>query len=148
MSFEERITWTTGVVQLAVGIWYMAAILQKAVDTPVAAMEYRGELMVLVIAVVVLTTVGAVALAVGSVGWAMLTGKPVDVDLSDERDKTIARYAGNIGGIVLAMGVVPALGLTIFEFDHFWIAHALLASFFASEMVETGLKLAAYRRGF
>lgn len=148
MSFEERITWTTGVVQLAVGIWYMAAILQKAADAPVAAIEYRRELMVLIIAVVVLTTVGAVALAVGSVGWAMLTGKPVDVDRSDERDKTIARYAGNIGGIVLAVGVVPALGLAIFEFDHFWIAHALLVSFFASEMVETGLKLAAYRRGF
>lgn len=148
MSYEEKSTWTTGLVQLVTGVWYVVTILGKASTTPVAEIEYLGELVTLVVAVVVATVAVTIAVAVFSASRAALVGDSVDIDRTDERDKTIGRYAGNIGGIVLGVAMVPALGLAVFEFDHFWIAHAILASFFASEMVTTGLKIAAYRRGF
>lgn len=148
MSYEEKSTWTAGLIQLVTGVWYVVTILGKTSSTPVAEIEYLGELATLVVAVVVATVAVTIVVAIVSASRAALAGDSIDLDRTDERDKTIARYAGNIGGIVLAVGMLPALGFAIFEFDHFWIAHAMLASFFASEMVETGLKIAAYRRGF
>jgi hypothetical protein len=147
MSFEEKSTWTTGIVQLGVAVWYVVTILRKAAATPVADIDYRGELVALVIAVVVLTIVGAVVVGIGSAGWAALRNRPVDDDRTDERDRSIGRVAGNVGGIVLAVGMVPALGLAVFEFDHFWIAHAMLAAFFTSEMSQSAVKIVGYRRG-
>ncbi|MEX2279234.1 MAG: hypothetical protein WEA76_04000 [Acidimicrobiia bacterium] len=148
MSFEEKSTWTTGLIQLAVGIWYIAQIVGKASTTPATEIEYRGELALLVIAVVVITVAATIAVAVFSVGRAAIRGDNIDVDRTDERDKSIARFAGNIGGLVLAVGMVPALGLAVLEFDHFWIAHAILGAFFVSELVAAGVKLVTYRRGF
>lgn len=148
MSYEEKSTWTAGLIQLVTGVWYVATILGKASTTPVAEIEYLGELVTLVVAVVVATIAVAIVVGIVSAIRAAVTGNSVDIDRTDERDKSIARYAGNIGGIVLAVGMLPALGFAIFEFDHFWIAHAILASFFVSELVETGLKITAYRRGF
>ncbi|HSJ28419.1 MAG TPA: hypothetical protein VLB67_09415 [Acidimicrobiia bacterium] len=147
MSVEEKSTWTTGLVQLAVGLWYTVTILRKAATTPVADIDYRGELVALVIAVVALTIVGAIVVGIGSAGWAVARGRPVDDDRIDERDRSIGRFAGNVGGVVLAVGMVPALGLAVFEFHHFWIVHAMLAAFFASEMTQSAVKIVAYRRG-
>jgi hypothetical protein len=147
MSFEEKSTWTTGLIQLAVGIWYIAQIVGKASAIPVSEIDYRGELAILVIAVVVITVAATIVVAVFSAGRAAMTGDKIDVDRTDERDKSIARFAGNIGGLVLAVGMVPALGLAVFEFDHFWITHAILASLFASETITAALKIVAYRRG-
>lgn len=148
MSFEEKSTWINALIQLVTGVWYVVTILGKASTTPVTEIEYRGELLTLVVAVVVATIALTIVVAVVSAGRATIAGEPVDIDRTDERDKTISRYAGNIGGIVLGVGMVPALGLAIFEFDHFWIVHAILAGFFVSEMVAAGLKVASYRRGF
>lgn len=148
MSSEEKSTWTTGLIQLVTGVWYAVTILGKASTTPVAEIEYLGELATLVVVVVVATVAATIAVAVFSAGRAAIAGETLDIDRTDERDKTIARYAGNIGGIVLGVGMVPALGLAVFEFDHFWIAHTILAAFFVSEMVTTALKIFRYRRGF
>ncbi|MDX1449843.1 MAG: hypothetical protein R3246_12360 [Acidimicrobiia bacterium] len=148
MSWEEKSTWITGLIQLLAGLWYATAIVGKASGTPVAEIEYLGELVTMIVAVVVATVAVTIAVAVFSASRAAIAGETHDVDRTDERDKTIARYAGNIGGIVLGVGMVPALGLAVFEFDHFWIAHAIIGAFFASEVVTTGLKIVAYRRGF
>lgn len=148
MSYEEKSTWTAGLIQLVTGVWYVVTILGKASTTPVGEIEYLGELVTLVVAVVVATVAVTILVGIVSASRAAINGDSVEIDRTDERDKSIARYAGNIGGIVLAVGMLPALWFAIFEFDHFWIAHAMLGSFFMSEMVETGLKIAAYRRGF
>lgn len=148
MSYEEKSTWTTGLIQLVTGLWYTVTILGKASTTPVDEIEYLGELVTLVVAVVVATVAVTIVVSVFSAGRAAIAGETVDLDRTDERDRSISRYAGNVGGIVLGVGMVPALGLAVFEFDHFWIAHAILAAFFASEMVTTGLKIFRYRRGF
>jgi hypothetical protein len=148
MSFEEKTTWVTALSQLVVALWYLARILSKAATTPVAAIGYRGDLLVMIVVSVALTVAGVVAVAVVAAARAEISGEPADVDRKDERDRSIARFAGNIGGTVLAAGVVPAMLLAVFEFDHFWIAHALLAAIVVSELVTAGVKVAAYRRGF
>jgi hypothetical protein len=149
MSFQEKSTWVTFLTQLAVGVWYLTEILRKASSTPVAEIEYFGELAVMILASVAITVIATIAVAIFAAGHAALHGDVSgDVDKADERDKAISRFAGNIGGNVLGLGMVPAMGLAVFEFDHFWIAHAILASFFVSELITGAIKLVAYRRGF
>lgn len=147
MPFEEKSTWINTAIQLGLGIWYVQRIVSKAATTPVDQISYLGDLVVLVVATVVLTVAITIVVSIVLAGRAAITGSETDIDRSDERDKTIGRFAGNVGGIVLAIGVVPALGLAVFEFDHFWIAHAILAAFFVSELAASTVKIYAYRRG-
>lgn len=148
MSFEEKSTWINLAIQLGLGIWYASRIVSKAQATPVSEISYLGDLVTLVVATVVLTIAVTIAVSVFLAGRAAVTGQELDIDRTDERDKTIGRFAGNIGGIVLAVATLPALGLAVFEFDHFWIAHAILGAFFLSELATAGVKIVRYRRGF
>jgi hypothetical protein len=148
MSLEERNTWIVLLSQVLTAVWYVARIAGKAATEPVSRIEYRGELLILVIASVGFVVVGTVIVASVTAGRAALRGESHSIDRTDERDRSINRFAGNIGGYVLGFGAVPALGLAVFEFDHFWIAQTLLAAFLVSELVTGAVKIAAYRRGF
>ncbi len=148
MSFEEKSTWITGAIQLAVIAWYAVQVIPQLGVTPVAEIEYRGPLFVMIGATVVLTVVTFVIVTGTLAANAAIRGEKADIDRVDERDRSIARWAGNIGGIVLAVAAVPALGMAVFEFDHFWIAQTLLAAFAISELTEGALKIYRYRRGF
>lgn len=148
MSFEEKSTWINLAIQLGLGVWYTSRILSKAQTAPVTEISYLRDLVTLVVATVVLTVVIHIVVSVVLAGRAAITGATADIDRSDERDKTIGRFAGNIGGIVLGVAMLPALGLAVYEFDHFWIAHAILGAFFVSELAAAGVKLVTYRRGF
>jgi hypothetical protein len=147
MSFEEKSTWIAGFTQLAVGLWYALQIIGKAATTPISDITYGGELATMIVASVVLTVAITIVVAATAGARAALGGDPIDIDRSDERDRTIGRFAGNIGGVVLAVGMVPALGFAVFEFDHFWIAHSILSAMFLSVLVTDIVKLFAYRRG-
>lgn len=147
MSYEEKSTWINLAIQLGLGIWYTSRIWSKAQTTSVSDIAYLGDLVTLVVATVVLTVAVTIVVSIVLAGRAAITGDTMDIDRTDERDKTIGRFAGNVGGIVLALAMVPPLGLAVFEFDHFWIAHAMLAGFFLSELTTAGVKLVTYRRG-
>ena len=71
-----------------------------------------------------------------------------DINRTDERDKTINRRGELIGYYVSSAGVVVVMGLTMLEYEYFWIANALYASFVLGSLVSSAVKLAAYRRGF
>ncbi|MEX1044189.1 MAG: hypothetical protein WD020_06075, partial [Acidimicrobiia bacterium] len=128
MSFEEKSTWINLAIQLGLGVWYTSQILAKAQATPVTEISYLRDLVTLVVATVVLTVVVHIVVSIVLAGRAAMTGSTAEIDRSDERDKTIGRFAGNIGGVVLGVATIPALGLAVYEFDHFWIAHAILGA--------------------
>lgn len=148
MSYEEKSTWINLAIQIGLGIWYTSRIWSKAQTTSVADISYLGDLVTLVVATVVLTVAVTIVVSVFLAGRAAVTGDTMDIDRTDERDKTIGRFAGNIGGVVLGVAMVVPLGLAVFEFDHFWIAHAMLGGFFLSELAAGGVKIFSYRRGF
>lgn len=148
MSFEEKSTWITSAIQLVVIAWYAAQVLPQLGNTPVGDIEYRGPLVVMIGATVVLTVVVFIVVTGSIATRAALRGEATDVDRTDERDRSISRWAGNIGGVILALGVLPALGMAVFEIEHFWIAQTLLGAFAISELATGALKIFRYRRGF
>lgn len=139
MTFQEKSNWILVVVMGVVYGWYFAAVLPEARSTPVVDIEYQTTLLLMVIPLVVVAAIGHIVIAAMS---------PKDSDASDERDKWIDLHGNRIEVYVLSVGALGSLFLAMAEFEHFWIAHAILATLVLSEIIGGLTKIAFYRRGF
>jgi hypothetical protein len=150
MPFEEKMTWVAAVVTALVSAVYFWVVFSQLGEVPVAEIAYQPPLVIAVVASVVLTIVGAIVMAIGTAISAEVTGvgSVDDINRTDERDTTINRRGELIGYYVSSAGVVVVMGLTMLEYDYFWIANVLYASFVLGSLVSSSVKLAAYRRGF
>ncbi|HTX67883.1 MAG TPA: hypothetical protein VMH50_01880 [Thermoleophilia bacterium] len=150
MPFEEKMTWVSLVVAIAVPIWYFATMLGQLHTTAAADIDFQRPLIVAIVASVVLTVVGAIVMSIATSVAAVARGrKPeADIDRKDERDKTIGRRGDLVGYYVASAGMVGVLILTMLEADYFWIAGALYLSFVVAMVVSSVVKLVAYHRGF
>jgi hypothetical protein len=139
MSFEEKSTWLTAVLFVAVPLVYLAIVLPQLATTPVADIAYQVPMLVAV-GVSILLAIGAVIL----VG---LTS-PKDAGKADQRDKDVARFGEYVGGNTLgALMIVPFL-LALAEVDSFWIAHSIYLGLLIAAFIGAVAKIVAYRRGF
>ncbi len=150
MSFEEKLTWVNALVTGVVSAVYFTTVLGQVGEVPVGEIPYQGLLLVAVGASVVMTIIGVIILAIISSIAAEIRqeGSGSDIDRKDERDVTINRRGDIVGYYVLSAAVVGALGLAMLEFEHFWIANAIYASFVLGALVSSAVKIVAYRRGF
>jgi hypothetical protein len=165
MSSQERQTWIEAAVMTAVPGWYFLTILSRIRDTPVSDIDYQGPLIlsfvvvvVAIIALIIAGMVGAIIVAtIGSATESRRRGEEPSVevreadvrsvDRRDERDATIDRFGGYVGGIVLGVGALVPLGLAMAEREPFWIANALYGALVLSGLASSAAKLVAYRRG-
>jgi hypothetical protein len=150
MPFEEKMTWVSLVVTIAVPIWFFATMIDRLQTTPAADVAFQTPLIVAIVASVVLMVVGAIVASIATSVTAVARGrKPEDdIDRKDERDKTISRHGDLVSYYVASVGAVGALILTMLETDYFWIAGALYLSFVAAMIVGSIVKLVDYHRGF
>jgi hypothetical protein len=150
MPFEEKMTWVSLVVAVAVPIWYFATMLGQLRSTAAADINFQTPLILAIVASVVLTIIGAIAMSIATSVTSVARGrKPEDdIDRKDERDKTISRRGDLVGYYVASVGMVGVLILTMLEVDYFWIAGALYLSFVIAMVAGSVAKLVAYHRGF
>ncbi|WP_231509510.1 hypothetical protein [Streptosporangium roseum] len=138
MSFEEKRAWIYALVAAGVPLVYFATVLGQAQAVGVAEVAYVRPM---------LTAIG-VAVAVNVVAH-IVAGivSPGEADRKDERDADIHRYGQRAGYYVLAAGAVVALGLTLADYENFWIANALYLAFVLDALTSSVTKIVAYRRG-
>lgn len=141
MSFEEKSTW---IVLAAVLIAYGQYFFNLAVQSPwlletTVNIEYRVQMFGTVMALVAIIVAAHIAIAIFAPGAS---------DQVDERDREITRRGEYIGGYVLSVAALSAMGMAMYEQEHFWIANLLLLGLVLSEMVSNSVKLVIYRRGF
>lgn len=140
MSFQEKSAWIMVVLVALVYGWYFAVVFGDVASQEVVRdIAYRGMMLATVVVLTILAAASHIVVAVAS---------PREADKSDERDKEINRYGEYIGGFVLGVGALLALGLAMFEVEHFWIANAILAGLVLSELVSGVTRIVLYRRGF
>ena len=72
----------------------------------------------------------------------------IDIDRSDERDKSIGRRGDLVGYYVSSVLMFGVLVITMIEVEYFWIANALFAAFVVAGLTSSAVKLFGYRRGF
>ena len=150
MSYEEKVTWVNAAITvLAVG-WYVWTVGGRLGQLPVTEIAYQRPLLVAVGAMIVLTIVGAIAMAVATAIRAEVTGQGSvdDIDRKDERDAHIEARGDRVAFYVSSALMVGVLAMAMLEWPHFWIANGVFAAFVAGGLASTGVKLAAYRRGF
>jgi hypothetical protein len=150
MSFEEKVTWVSTVFTLIVASTYAWTVIGQVGETPVTDIEYQMPMIIAVGAMIGLTIVGTIVIAIVTAIGAEITGEGSvdDIDRRDERDVSIERRGDIVGYYVSSVLVVGALALTMLEYPHFWIANALFASLLIGGLVASAVKLFIYRRGF
>ncbi|MEX2500422.1 MAG: hypothetical protein WD397_16265 [Wenzhouxiangellaceae bacterium] len=144
LSFHEKSAIGTLIATWLIGILYFHAAwdLWRAGQLHVASMT--GLATGLTVLLVIVLVAYHILIAV--------TAKPED---DDERDRLIAWRAGNVGGLILGVGVVGIV-LQILVGGMFGdpvaqspvlIANALMAVVFIATVIELALTLYFYRRG-
>ncbi len=139
MSFQEKSTWVMGIILLGVYGWYFSVVLGQLEGGDVEVIDYRSQMLTTVVLLIVAAVVAHVVIAVAN---------PQDADRTDVRDREINRYGEFVGSYVLGTGALVALGMAMFEVEHFWIANVILAGLVLSELTALGTRLVLYRRGF
>lgn len=150
MSFEEKLTWVNTTTTVVVTLVYGWIIGSQVATTPVADINYQKPMLITVGAIVALTIVGAILMAIVTAIGAEITGEGSvdDIDRKDERDIDINRRGEVIGYYVVSAFMLVVLGITMLEYPHFWIANVMFAGFVAAGLTSAVVKLTAYRRGF
>jgi hypothetical protein len=138
MTFQAKSTLAMiGILTVVYG-WYFATMLTAAGRMPVDQIVYQPLMIFLTTPLVILAIVVHVVLAIAA---------PREAGVTDERDRLIDLRGGEIGGLVLGVGVFGGLVLAMFGGHSFWIAHTLLGALVLAEMATAATKLFLYRRG-
>ncbi|MGW7367891.1 hypothetical protein ACWGI8_31835 [Streptomyces sp. NPDC054841] len=139
MTFEEKRAWIMGVVAVGAYTAYLAIVLGRAENTPLAEVSYVPALLWTVGAGIVVSIALEIVVAIVS---------PKDANRKDQRDREITRFGEYTGQSFVVIGGIAALGMSMAELNHFWIANAIYLAFVLSAVLGSLAKIAAYRRGF
>lgn len=139
MTQEEKRAWILVVVSLGAYAVYLAVILGRAGDTPLADVRYVSTL---------LWTVGGAIVA--SIVLNIVTGSVPQKGAVriDQRDREIGWFGERVGQSFVVIGGVAAMVMSMAELDHFWIANVIYLTFMLSAVLGAVTKIFAYRRGF
>lgn len=138
MTFHEKSRWIALLANLGVWSWYFLTVARvRAAGAPDAPYVIATMLPV-IIAITVIHIVAHAAVAL----W-----KPSEARTGmDEREQAIARRAAVIAYNVLAVGLVLAVGATLFNWTAFFAINAVMFVFIVAESVRYALEIVAYRR--
>lgn len=135
-SFEERSVWIQLVSLVVVFAAYLAV---SAVMLSKGVMLLPPYVAVFGVATILLVVILALGHTI-----AVMMGKP---EPRDERDRLIAWRAEGNSSWLLAAGVFGAIAALVASVPTVWVAHLLLVSVFASEILKLALQIVSYRRG-
>ena len=139
MSFQEKSRWIALLANLIAWGWYFLTLARLSGGVP----DERVMLQLMGPVFLAITAINIV----GHILVAALKPDEAKTEL-DEREKAIARHAAAIGYTVLCLGVVIALGATLWFWTAFVAVNAVMFAFIAAECVRYGVEIAAFRRGF
>ncbi len=139
MPAEEKHTWIAALVAIGGYAAYLAVVLSRAGETPLADVPYVSTMLwtmgLSIVATIVLHIVAAII-------------SPSEADKKDQRDKQISRMGDYVGMWFVVAGGLAALVMAMVELDHFWIANVIYLAFCLSAILGAAAKIVAYRRGF
>ena len=139
MSFHEKSAWVMGAVMIAGAVFYFSTVSRMSEAMGQVAPPLVPLVVVYIIAIIILSILGHILVAVT---------KPSEADdMMDERDRIIVARAGSFSGILLAIGVVTALGYYLFTQDGNLMFHIAFGALMAAQLGEYAARIVYYRRG-
>ena len=138
MSYEQKGVWTQLLSSAAAYIAYLAIVVPRLFHTPAAHVSYLLPLLVTTLASVFIATVVRSALEVA---------RPSDSGKADVRDRDIARFGQHASRWCVVGGAIAGFIGAANHWDYFWIANVIYLGFVLWAVVDSVLRLVAYRRG-
>ncbi len=139
MTFEEKNTWVFALTTLLGFGAYVVVLVLRAQGIALVDVAYVVPMLASIRAANPINIAGHVFLASTSTK---------EERRKDVRDREIERLGDYTGQAFLVIGGLVALGLSMAEISHFWIAHTLYLGFVLSALLGSATKLAAYREAF
>lgn len=139
VALEEKRAWIMLVVSVAAYAVYLAIVLGRAGQVPLAEVPYVSPL---------LWSIGGAIVAAMVLHIAVTIAGPREDAKTDQRDREINRFGQNIGNSFVVIGALAAMVLSLTEAKHFWIANAVYLAFVVAAILECVAKIFAYRKGF
>ncbi|MET8679605.1 hypothetical protein ABZW18_19040 [Streptomyces sp. NPDC004647] len=139
MTYEEKRAWIMAVVSVGAYAAYLSIVLGRADHTPLTEVSYVSTL---------LWTIGAAIAAAIVLNIVVAIASPEGANKKDQRDREIGRFGEYVGHSFVVIGGVTALGMSMAELNHFWIANAIYVAFVLSAILGSVARIFAYRRGF
>ena len=137
MSFKEGLQWIILIsVLLVYGVYFSQAGVSREADVTAREIIRFSYLTGLLI---VLNIVGASVLA----SFKKYQDKP-----ADERDRLIQWKSQSVASYVLTSGVLFSMACAHFFSGNSPVLHALLGSLVVTQVVDSGLQIFYYRRGY
>lgn len=138
MSFREKSAWLMALLMTAAGLYYMHLVRGAAHVTGETAPS------AIVIPFVILVVVGSVVV---QIMLAVSSLKDANAP-ADERERLVQQRAGTWSGLVLAIGVVSALGHFMVFSDGTMLFHLVMASLIVAQIAEYAFQIVLVRRSF
>jgi len=149
MTMDERGVWVYLVAVVVTSGAYLAVMIPRTLSEPIAEISWVTPMLWALGVSVFSTIVGSIVAAIGSAVTISTRGDNPKVELaSDERDKEIKRYGDRKTYGILGASMFVTLVLAMIGADLFWIANAVFVFGTTGAIVETIVKIRAYRRGF
>lgn len=140
MSFHEKSSWAMGLILLVGLVFYFQNVASMSEGLDSVAPPVLPIVVVYIGLMIVLSIVSHILIAIM---------KPSEADdTMDERDKLVFARAGNIGGLLLAIGLIAALGNYLFSYDGNLLFHAAFGALMVAQIAEYGARIVYYRSGF
>ncbi|WP_395614387.1 hypothetical protein [Allosphingosinicella sp.] len=140
MTFQEKSRWIALTANFLAWGWYFVTVARLLAS---GVPDERAMLALMVPVFVVVTLLHIV----GHVVVAVLKPSEAKTTL-DEREMAIARRAAAIGYNILCVGIVIAMGATLYYWTAFVAVNAVMLAFILAECVRYGVEITAFRRGY
>ncbi|MFD5098467.1 hypothetical protein [Streptomyces albidochromogenes] len=139
VALEEKRAWGMLLVAIVSYAVFLAVVLGRSGDEPLARTPYVAAL---------LWTVGGAIVANIVLHIALAALFPEDAGTKDQRDREIHRFGEHVGQSFVVLGGVAGLVLAMAGSDPFWIANAIYLAFVLSALLGSATKIVSYRLGF
>ncbi|MDF2554858.1 MAG: hypothetical protein K0R60_753 [Microbacterium sp.] len=142
MAYQERNAWASLIASIAGAIVYLVIISTSLAVVPVDRVDWFWPML--------WTIAGSIA---GAIVISTILGivhgvrEPGGANLSDIRDRDIARTGDRVGQAFLVLAGLAALLLCAAEADWFWIGNTVYAGFALSAVFGGVTRVIVYRRG-
>ncbi|HET9516760.1 MAG TPA: hypothetical protein VFO77_03435 [Actinoplanes sp.] len=149
MGMDERGTWLQLAATLVTATAYLVVVVPRVLSRPVAEVSWVQPMLWAIGGSIAAVILGAILAGIGGALVLTLRGRDVDSELhSDRRDRDIERYARRRTYWLLGLAAGGALILAMLDADTFWIGNFVYLTVAVESVLQSTIKIRAYRRGF
>ena len=149
MTAEERTVWVYLAVVIITSAIYFAVVIPRALSQPIEDVSWITPMLWTLGLSILGTIVGSIVGAIGgAIGLAIRGIDPKGQLEGDMRDKDIKRLGDRRGAVIASGAMFGVLVLAMIGADLFWIGNLVFLAGTVGGIVETTVKIRAYRRGF